>query len=332
MTLLVMATSIGGVHAQQRVLMPTVYEAGHFYAVPKMPDGKNLRLIVDTGGGGGSGFYVIEGKAAQRLKLPVTSCAIGDEHADVVGPIPFVSGKGLPVVPGTPCGAVALVTNGGGSIDGEDGQLGAGYLPRYTWTFDYLRQQLWLEPTNWRPAAVRNSHKADLGLLRNAQGRIATGMARITLLVDGHPLQMLLDTGATAKPTKAGAEASGTPTIRGTGVTSYVITSVFDSWRRLHPDWRVVIDGDELAGKFTARLIEVPKVQIAGWTIGPVWFTERPDAAFSTADGHMSSYTDEPVQGAVGANVFMHFAMTLDYSSGKAWFACEKACNPSQND
>ena len=125
-------------------------------------------------------------------------------------------------------------------------------------------------------------------------------------------------------PTAESQRISGTPTVDGYGVTSYITTGVLERWHRAHPDWRVVTDGDDLFGpKHTMRLIEVPKLEIAGWTVGPVWFTERPDRNFREV---MSSYMDKQVEGAVGGNVFGHFAMTIDYPHATAYFRCVRGC------
>lgn len=307
--------------AQSRMLLPTAYEAGHFYATPELVNGKTMRLVVDTGGGGTKGLYVIKAPAARRLGLGTIKCALGGETAELIKAPAFRSGKGLPVSSNTPCHSAAFVIPAEkGMPDTEDGQLGAGYLPEHVWTFDYPAKQLWLEPATWQ--APSGAHRTALGFQTNAQS--ASGMARITLKVDGQPLDLLLDTGATAKPTTAGKEASGTPTEHGIGVTSYITTNVLERWHKAHPDWRIVENGDDLGGpKHKERLIEVPKVEIAGWSVGPVWFTERSDRAFHD---YMSSYMDKQVEGSVGGNVFGHFVMTLDYPHSTAYFSCVRGC------
>jgi hypothetical protein len=319
----VLATAIvfvcTGVFAHER--LPTSYEAGHFFATPQTRDGKALRLVVDTGGAGGSGLYVLSMRSVHKLNLPVATCDLGGERLNVVKPFLFQVGKGLPVVGRTPCSAVALSRDGYRPVADEDGTLGAGYLPHFVWTFDYPAETLWRESADWKP--VGGEHAARLGFQRNAKGGKGTGLPRITLTIDGEPLDLLLDTGATAVPTAEGLQATGMDVVRGIGTTSYITTSVMNRWHHEHPDWRLVADGDELGG-VKSRLIEVPKVQIAGWLIGPVWFTERPDANFGP--NGISQYTDHDVHGSAGANIFRDFSMTLDYPRDTAWFKCVSGC------
>lgn len=210
-----------------------------------------------------------------------------------------------------------------------DGQLGAGYLPSRVWTFDYPAHKLLVMGPSWKPAS--SAHVVTLGFMRNAEGRMATGMPRITIRVDGKPVQMLLDTGATAHPTAAGKSASHTATGHGTGVTSYIDRTVFQQWHHARPNWRVVENGDDLFGPGKATpIIEVPEVEIAGWSVGPVWFTGRPDSSFRIGSRSMSSYTDKSVDGAVGANVFSLVVMTIDYPHSSAYFQCATGCRPAK--
>jgi len=306
--------------ATSRLRLPTAYAAGHFYARPVTRDGHVLQLLVDTGGGGGSGLYLLDKGLAGRLGLPMQACTQGGQSMSLVQPYPFTAGKGLPAVSSTPCGAVAIPVPGFKSYGGEDGILGAGYLPHFTWTFDYPRHALWLEGPGWKPR--QGMHRLALGFPRNAAGHRTSGFPRITLQVGGQPVALLLDTGATARPTAAGEKASRIPLSRGIGVTSYITTRVMDRWHREHPRWRIVRDGDKLIAGLHPRLIEVPRVDIAGWSVGPVWFTERPDRSYAW----MSSMMAGPVVGSAGANIFRHFVMTLDYAHDAAWFDCVKDC------
>ncbi|WP_291191356.1 hypothetical protein [Frateuria sp.] len=299
-------------------VLPTVYEAGHFYAVPETTGGGSMKLLVDTGGGGGNGMYWITAAAAKRLHLKTGTCTLGDEHPTVAQLPDYRPDRGLPAPLPGPCGAVLMVTPHNYDVDG---QLGAGYLPGRVWTFDYPAHRLVLEGPGWRPDPA--AHDSTLGFPRDAEGKATAGFARIAIRVDGRPLDMLLDTGATAHPTAAGKRASGTPTVDGFGVTSYIATSVVDRWHKAHPDWRVVEKGDDLRPARPTRIIEVPAVEVAGWKVGPVWFTEQPDRAYHV---FMASMMDKPVEGALGGNVFEHFAMTIDYPHARAYFRCAVDC------
>lgn len=305
-------------------VVPTIYEAGHFYATPETADGHRLRLLVDTGGGGNATMYWISAAAAKRLGLRTSSCVLGKQSVVVARLPDYRAGHGLPPPASNPCGNALLVAPR--APIGADGQLGGAYLSGdRAWTFDYPAKRLVAEGTAWQPDA--RARAAPLGFQRDNEGRLTDGFARITLHVDGQPLDMLLDTGATAHPSQAGEKASGTPTFKSIGVTSYITTTMMNRWHKAHPGWRVVDKGDDLAGaRYEARLIEVPRVDIAGWSVGPVWFTERPDTAFHD---FMSSMMDKRVEGAVGANVFQHFAMTIDYPHATAWFRCVRDCRPA---
>lgn len=302
-----------------RMDVPVSLEAGHFYAVPRTRDGHRLRLLVDTGGGTTPGMYWITQAAARRLHLKTSTCKAGGTSFEVVAQPDYAPGEGLPPANG-PCKGEVLVQD----VDygRADGQIVPSYLAGRIWTFDYPRHRLTMQGADWRPPAT--AHRVWMGFQKDGHGHVRRHYPRIAIRVAGQRLDMLLDTGATAFPTPAGTRATGAPTVHGMGTASYITTSTMDRWHAEHPDWRMVRAGDSGAGgTYTARLIEVPEVGIGGWTVGPVWFTERPDGAFH---GMMASLMDKPPEGAVGANILRHFRMTLDYPGHAAWLQCASGC------
>jgi len=314
------ATTPSMTTAETAIVVPTVYEAGHFFATPQTMSDQTLKLLVDTGGGGNRGMYWVTAHAAKRLHLRTRSCKLGKDALTVANLPSFRFGRGLPPPLNSPCGKALMVESV--PYQGGDGQLGAGYLPGRVWTFDYPSHRLLVQAPQWQPGASARATK--LGFPLGAHGELTSGFARITIQVAGKSIQMLLDTGATAHPTAAGERASATPTVHGYGVTSYIDHRIFMRWHTMHPDWRIVKNGDDLFGKTRATdLIEVPNVVVAGWSVGPVWFTERPDHTFRS---FMSSMMDETVNGALGGNVFRHFTMTIDYPQRVAYFSCTRGC------
>ncbi|HEX7815617.1 hypothetical protein [Dyella sp.] len=297
-------------------VMPTQYVAGHFYATPQTASGQTLRLIVDTGGGGVGTLYWLTDDSARKLHLPPATCK-GDGHTLKVAVAPaYQKQAALPPALGSCAGKLAVFPE---KMD-YDGMIGSNYLGGRIWTFDYPHQVLRLESSGWRHDTAAKS--SNLGFQKDDTGGVTGYFPRIVMRVDGIPINMLLDTGATAHPTAAGKAATGLETeANGQGVASYITTRMFNIWHRKHPDWRVVDNGDNLQGP--TRLIEVPKVQVAGWVVGPMWFTERPDKAFHK---RMARLMDETPEGALGGNVLSHFSMTLDYVHAKAWFSCAQAC------
>jgi hypothetical protein len=126
---------------------------------------------------------------------------------------------------------------------------------------------------------------------------------------------MLLDTGAMIRLTADAAPAFDVApgTIVGGG---FIMKAVFDEWHAKHPDWRVIEHGEAAPSGDGNAMIEVPRVTVAGFTVGPVWFARRRDTNFTEM---MSSMTDKPVVGAFGGSGLQYFRLVLDYPRSSAW-------------
>jgi hypothetical protein len=326
---LVLSAGTSGVSA---TTVPVRYEAGRIIAQPRSRDGRILNLWVDTGGGGSHGMYLLTDTAVQRLQLATTTQTFDGQSIPLAGLPDFAPGAGIPAPAGDYARAIVMPAKGLSGPDDPmryDGMLGAGYLPGNfsthdrIWTFDYPGGRMTLEGSDWRPQAT--AHATTLHFPVDAKGHFASGFARIVVRIDGKPLSLLLDTGATGYPTPAAIAAEGgDATVR---ATSFITTGQLERWHAAHPQWRIVADADRLHVKGKPmRAIEVPAVEIAGWRIGPVWFTERPDTNFHD---FMSSMMDRQVEGAIGGNAFRHFVMTIDYGHQRAWFRCARDCRPA---
>lgn len=294
------------------------FDANRVYVEVRARNGAMLEMYTDTGGG-----LLISAAAAARLGL-VVRAAVASSRKPVSGPgarvanVPaFARDETAPPIPSdNPIAVVAKVAEIPGWPEQGDGILGQAWFAGHVWTWDYPRHRLTLRPDRWRP--VGTARRVPIGF-KSAGGNRELNFPRIVVQVDGQPLSLLLDTGAETllTPRALAAIHDGEPAFR---ATSMIAQSVFERWETAHPDWRVIEDAQFVT---RSRMIEVPSVQIAGITVGPVWFTERTDASFHK---FMSAMTDARVEGSLGGNALAGLVMTLDYPGAQAWFTCKARC------
>jgi len=258
-------------------MLPADLVENRFVLTPRLEDGRQVRLYSDTGGG----HTLLSPELVSAVGLPVV-------HPDASIPAP--GGSPL-VMPLTQLGP------------GLDGFLGQDWFAGRTWTFDYPGKRLLLRAGGDLPSGPRSSFHLP------KPGPEVAAFGRITIEVDGAPLDVLFDTGATTElvPEALVRVGDGRPAQR---ATSFMKAAIFDGWRKAHPDWPVIEKAETRTG---ADMIRVPVIVVAGQKIGPVWFTRRPDKAF---DEFMSSMTDAPVVGALGGSGLRYFRITVDYARG----------------
>ena len=278
--------------------LPARFVAGRIFVDVATRRGDTLHLYTDTGGG-----LLVLREVAKRVGIPDTSTfALREIAADTAFPEPLgIPNRRVPIVQPPP----------GRSVDFE-GMLGQAWFADRVWTFDYADRKLLLHDT--APAPEAGAHTTRLGFRTDSTGKRALSFPRIEAVVDGDTLQLLFDTGATANLSASAHSAIGdsAPAVR---ATSFITSEVLDRWRGRHPDWRVIDNADQLIPGM--RMIEVPRIEIAGFAVGPVWFTERPDANFHQ---FMSQFMDRRVDGALGGNGLRFFRVTVDYPAAVAHF------------
>ena len=144
-------------------------------------------------------------------------------------------------------------------------------------------------------------------------GKRTLSFPRIKMKVDGEEIDVLFDTGATTFLTdKALKELNDGR--NATRATSFITKVMFEKWRKKHPKWRVIEKAESTTGE---AMIRVPKIKIAGYKIGPVWFTRRANNNFHK---FMSKFMDKKIEGAIGGNALHHFRITVDYPKALAVF------------
>jgi hypothetical protein len=278
--------------------LPVQLVENRFILVPRLEGGRVVRLYSDTGGG----HTILSPELVAALGLPVEHPDAGHDTPPLTGWPRWTAGAGIPP-PADRVLTMPLTQLG----PGLDGFLGQDWFAGRTWTFDYPGERLLLHAGDDLPWGAR------IPFHLPKPGPETAAFGRITIEVDGKPLDVLFDTGAT---TELGPEALAKvgDGRAGQRATSFMKAAVFDGWHKAHPDWPVVAKAEARTG---ADMIRVPAVVVAGQKVGPVWFTRRPDKAF---DEFMSSMMDAPVVGAIGGSGLRYFRITVDYARGVAVF------------
>jgi len=284
---------------KQTVDLPARFEGNRIFVDVAAHNGDTLRLFTDTGGG-----LFVYGHAVDRLGLDdPTEIRLSDLAIDNDFPEPLGSpNRGIPIF--RPNEPPDLVTG--------DGMLGQAWFADRVWTFDYPHKKLQVHSGLIQPNS--HGHDARLGFLVDSTGARRFSFPRISLSVAGDSLEMLFDTGASVRLTTAARERLSEES-RALRSTSFVTSEVLDRWCALHPKWPVILDSDERVRDM--RMVLVPEVSIAGYVVGPVWFTERPNESFHE---YMSQWMDHPIDGAVGGNALRFFTVTVDYPAAVARF------------
>jgi|SRR5450631_2461598 len=292
----------------ERLEIPSRFTANQVYVRLQTLDGKPLELYTDSGGGS-----LILGKvAAERLQLALVPIQEADVLAELGASARETEAPLLrPEVPRLPTRAFVIDSPRQMPAFPEqaDGVVGAAWFADGIWTWDYPMRHLYKENPGWR--AALDARKTDLGFQIDSHGKRTTNFARISISVAGEQLQMLLDTGAETylSPEAKAYVQDRDPAFR---ASSMMRASIFDAWRKSHPEWRFVDNAEVSTG---APMILVPEVRVAGLRARSVWFTRRPDKNYTD---FMSSMMDQAVDGSVGGNCFSQFVLTVDYPRATA--------------
>jgi len=289
--------------------IPAEFVRDRIFVVVNGPDGKPVRFFTDTGGG----WNAISEGTQRRLKLPHSgNTQLDAERAALVDASELFRRSNVPAPVRNEAWLHGMLVVAPAEEDMEgDGTLGSRWFAGHIWDIDYGRHTLRVLQ---KAPASSHFRALAMGFRTSNKGARDLNFPRVTITVDGQDIDVLLDTGASARLLPAAATQLGAEPGSYIG-TSFVIRSIFEAWKAAHPDWRTLADADA-AGSRQHPMIEVPRVRIGDVEIGPVWFTQRPDSNFLE---FMSNETDRTVSGALGGSALRYLHLVLDYPAAKMY-------------
>ncbi|TMO86606.1 hypothetical protein [Pseudoalteromonas spongiae] len=286
--------------------LPAKFDNQLIYLTPTLDSGEKITFFTDTGGG----FNAIAQDFHTKYKWPTITEKGGDETL-LLTPMPnYKLNKGIPLggLNNFMKGNLFLVNRE--EIDGKDGFLGGRWHAEKVIGFNYLNRTMAVY-TEIQSLNIKSFTKIELGFQKDSSGNYTTAFPSIEITVDNEIIPMLFDTGATAHLSNNAQKTLNT-NAKKIG-TSFISASTFERWRQSNPQWPVIESGDLFAGD---SMIQVPKVSIAGKTIGPVWFTRRQDHNFHS---YMSSMMDRKIDGAIGGSLLKYLHVIVDYPNEVAY-------------
>ena len=182
--------------------------------------------------------------------------------------------------------------------------LGQNFFMGKSWTIDYVQQKIWVN-TPLTANDKSNPNVLKIGFKKNSHHENIFGHASMYMVVNGDTNDVLFDTGATFVLSDNGKKELNTTqkTIGG----SFIAASIFDKWRKEHPEWKYYPKAD-----MNSDVIEVPIVKIGNNEVGPVLFSKRPDENWSQG---MINTMDKIVKGAIGGSALKYLKVTIDYNA-----------------
>ncbi|MCI0691161.1 hypothetical protein L0337_04035 [candidate division KSB1 bacterium] len=293
------------------LVLPSRYVEGLFYVQPITTKGDTFNFYTDTGGG-----LFIYRAAAERFELPIINIGGEGDEAFFLTSLPAFKPEAMIPLPESREGRLpvfAPAANEREAMMDFDGMLGQEWFAGRVWTFDYPQRRLLLHASNEVLKKADDRHRVVLGFKTDESGARLLNFPRIQAMIDGENLDLLFDTGATTTLSDSALSVlkDNRPAER---ATSFIATTTFEKWRKRHPDWRVMARAEKETGE---AMIEVSKITLAGYSVGPVWFTRRRDKNFHE---FMSQFMDKRVEGALGGSALRYFRVTVDYPNAVALF------------
>jgi len=295
-------------------ILPSVFDNGDRIYL-KIPTIKSDSILVYTDTGGG--FTAIYPNAIEKLTLEEKVTRPEDEMAFIYAEDIILSNDYHPYIgkmsetekPYFAAPSKEFMAKHS-FPQNEEGFFGQYFFMKEIWTFDYLTQKVILHKES--PIKSINANVLEIGFKKDEKGKTLYGHSSFEIVVNGEKIPMLFDTGATFSLSEAAQNKfKNKKRIGG----SFIAKSVFERWKAAHPDWEIIEGADiikEGGEEYTFDMIQVPVVKLGTYEVGPVWFSMRPDEAWSKG---MIRSMDKVVKGALGGSALKYLIVTIDYKN-----------------
>ncbi len=304
------------------ILVPTKFiEGERFYIKLPLSTGDTILAFGDTGGGNTMLLpNTVEKKKLQSLQhlgllkgiMPMHYVLFNDIVKDANFPQPNTMRAFIIRTPfarvTAPCLVIPPMDDElkffAKSIPQMEAFLAQNFFLGKSWTIDYPKQQIWVNT----PLSASDTSGAiiqKIGLKRNSHNQAVFGHASMVMEVNGEKIDVLFDTGASFVLSESGKKQFNTTNLTLGG--SFIAASIFEKWRKEHPEWKYYPKAD-----WANDIIEVPFVKIGNCEVGPALFASRPDVNWSE---NMINSMDKVVKGAIGGSALKYVKVTVDFNS-----------------
>jgi hypothetical protein len=301
-------------------VIPTRYDADRFFAKAIIPRGDTAVFFLDTG----SGSFVWDAFIPWfELKVDTIVNARGARLAVTDFPHFRADGSLPPIIVPSPLGTRMQVL----PVDYHapnnfvawiarttQGQLGSSWFGGRVWTFDYPGRRLLLHQSAPVPSPL--AHQTSLYFATDSAGRRLAQTPLVDMVVDGDTISMLFDSGATIwlSADALAKVGDGGPSERS---STHMANWVYTKLHTRHPDWPVIEHADLWSG---LSLFRVPAVSVAGFDLGPTWFSVLTGPATPPYVAATVPAPERRRGGTIGGSLLRHFSVTVDYPRAVAWF------------
>jgi hypothetical protein len=291
--------------------LPSSFEGNLIFLTPTLLEGKQLRMYTDTGGG----WNAISQELVNIYGWPTSEKLSDGKTTTLVAMPQFLQAGSIPIGGLNNYMKGKLFAVPAARLDpyanDYDAFLGGRWHAEKIIQFDYINQAI--SHLRSLPKNLSQYDVINLGFQKSHDENYTTAFPSIEMVVSGHSHKMLFDTGAMAIPKPEYKKILNSEHLR--IATSFIVASVFDDWKKNHPEWIVLERACQISDQ---DMILVPNLKIAEQSVGPVWFTRRADNNFHE---FMSSMMDTKVDGALGGSAFKYLDIIVDYPSERAYIA-----------